>query len=156
MSCACSGHINKTWAIYFCAFQYLCIFCYKILDICGNLRLLLFMGMKYSHFHFTILQSSWSKGISEMRLKHQNPCSSACIGLWYHRLMHAPHRLMHECAACIAPWCHRLMHAVTASALLFWFHHGYTFISSWFDYFMLNHEVYLMEEHTLDNSNHSQ
>ncbi len=44
---------------------------------------------------------------------------SACIGLWHHRLMHAPYRLMHACTACIAPWCHRLMRAVTAWALLF-------------------------------------
>jgi hypothetical protein len=52
---------------------------------------------------------------------------SACIGLWCHGLMHGPHRLMHACTAFIAPWCHRPMHAVTAWALLFWFHLGYTF-----------------------------
>ncbi len=57
---------------------------------------------------------------------------TACIGLWCHRLMHAPHRLMHACTACIAPWCHRLMHAVTALALLLWFCLGYTFICSYF------------------------
>jgi hypothetical protein len=56
---------------------------------------------------------------------------SACISLWCHRSMHAPHRLMHACTACIAPWCHRLMHAVTAWALLFWFHLRFTFISSY-------------------------
>jgi hypothetical protein len=138
MSCASSGHINKTWAIYFCTFQYLCIICYKILDICGNLRLLLFMGMKYSHFHFTILQSSWSKGISEMRLKHQNPCS---------KCMHWP--VISQADACTSqayewiycmhcPMMSQVMHAVTAWALLFWFHLGYTFISSYFDYFMLS------------------
>ncbi len=64
---------------------------------------------------------------------------SACISLWCHRPMHAPHRLMHACTACIAPWCHRLMHTVTAWALLFWFRLGYTFspaslriIGSWY------------------------
>jgi hypothetical protein len=46
--------------------------------------------------------------------------------------MHAPHRLMHACTARIAPWHHRPMHAVTAWALLFWFHFRYTFISSYF------------------------
>ncbi len=58
---------------------------------------------------------------------------SACISLWCHRPMHAHHILMHACTAGIAPWCHRLMHAVTAWAPLFWFHLGYTFISSYFD-----------------------
>ncbi len=57
---------------------------------------------------------------------------STCIGLWHHRSMHAPHRLMHACTACIAPWHHRPMHAVTAWDLLFWFHCGNTFISSYF------------------------
>jgi len=57
---------------------------------------------------------------------------TVCIGLWRHRPMHAPHRLMHACTACIAPWCHRPMHAVTAWAVLFWFCLGYTFISSYF------------------------
>ncbi len=57
---------------------------------------------------------------------------SACISLWHHWPMHAPHRLMHACTACITPWCHRRMHAVTAWALLFWFCPGYTFISSYF------------------------
>ncbi len=44
---------------------------------------------------------------------------SPCIGLWFHRPIHATHRLMHACTACIAPWHHRLMHEVTAWALLF-------------------------------------
>ena len=57
---------------------------------------------------------------------------SACIGLWCHRLMHAPHRFMHACTACIATWHHRLMHAVTAWALLFWFCLRCTFTSSYF------------------------
>jgi len=29
---------------------------------------------------------------------------SACIGLWHHRPMHAPCRLMHANTGCIAPW----------------------------------------------------
>ncbi len=57
---------------------------------------------------------------------------SACIGLWHHRPMHAPHRLMHTCTAYIAPWCLRPMHVVTAWALLFWYYLWYTFISSYF------------------------
>jgi hypothetical protein len=62
---------------------------------------------------------------------------SACIGLWHHRLMHPPHRLMHACTACIIPWRHTPMHPVTAWALLFWFHLRYTFISSYFgDYWL--------------------
>ncbi len=57
---------------------------------------------------------------------------TACIGLWCHRPMHAPHRLMHACTACIAPWRHWQMPALTARALLFSFWLGYTFISSYF------------------------
>jgi hypothetical protein len=49
-----------------------------------------------------------------------------------HRLIHAPHRLMHACTTCFDPWCHRQMHSVMAWALLFWYCLGYTFISSYF------------------------
>ncbi len=59
---------------------------------------------------------------------------TACISLWCHKPMHAPHRLIHVCTACFAPWCHRLMHAVTARGLLLWFGLRYTFISSYFGY----------------------
>ncbi len=54
---------------------------------------------------------------------------SACIGLWHHWFMHT-------CTECIAPWHHRLMHAVIAWALLLWFHLRYTFISSYFGFFL--------------------
>ncbi len=41
---------------------------------------------------------------------------SACISLWHHRLMHAPHRLMHACTACIAHditgQCMQLLHGL--------------------------------------------
>ncbi len=36
--------------------------------------------------------------------------------------MHAPHWLMHACTAWIAQWYNRLMNAVTAWAVLIWFH----------------------------------
>ncbi len=68
---------------------------------------------------------------------------SACIGLWCHRPMLAPHRLMHACTACIAPWHHRLMHAVTAWAVLLWFCLRYTFISTYFGYSMGYNHRYL-------------
>ncbi len=79
-----------------------------------------------------IAQSSWSIGISETNLKLWSHAVSAWIGLWCHRLMHAPHRLKHACTACITLWHHRPMHAVTAWALLFWFYLRYTFISRYF------------------------
>ncbi len=67
---------------------------------------------------------------------------SACVSLWCHRPMHAPHRIIHACTAWIAPWPHRPMHAVTAWALLFWFCLRYALISSYFDAFPLRHSSF--------------
>ncbi len=68
-----------------------------------------------------LFQSSWSRGISEMKSKQQSPCS---ISLWCHGAMHAVN-------ACIGLWHHGpfmwLLHALTAWDLKFQVCLGYTF-----------------------------
>ncbi len=66
-------------------------------------------------------QSSWSKGISELKSKQQSPCSN---GLWCHGAMHA-------ISACIGLWHHGLitwlLYALTAWDLKFQVCLRYTF-----------------------------
>ncbi len=56
---------------------------------------------------------------------------------------HAVHACISLWGACIRMQYHRPMHALTAWALLFWFHLGYTFISSYFVFDLLNLNINL-------------
>jgi hypothetical protein len=76
---------------------------------------------------FKNVKVAGGKGISEMKSKQQSLCSNCMHRPVMSWAMHAEHAHIGLWCACIGLWCHRPKHALTALALLFWFHLVYTF-----------------------------